>query len=75
MRRIISNLILMCLFLSCTKKETTTTDTTPKICYSCELHNVVTAEVTHKDTCFYKWDPLVFKDKDGNNMNFICVPK
>jgi hypothetical protein len=74
MKYLVFNLVLMCLFLSCTKKESTASATK---CYRCELHNVITAEVTFKDTCVDKNHSgfFDFRDKDGNHMNYICTPK
>lgn len=66
--------LLSCLFLiSCTKKESTT-DTTPKNCYSCEIFTGVGSSYK-KDTCVYKWDSPQFRDAQGNNLNWICTPK
>jgi hypothetical protein len=64
-----------CLFLisllSC-KKDKKPAD--PNIrCYRCELYGNGT--MTIKDTCMDKNVPPVFKDAQGNNLNYVCNEK
>jgi hypothetical protein len=67
-----ATIVIFSLFFSCTKKESTT-DNTPKKCYSCKIGGVAGSYT--KDTCVYKWDTPHFTDAQGNNLNWICTPK
>lgn len=63
--------LILTLICSCKKDDK---PTNPNIrCYRCELYS--NGSMTIKDTCMDKNVPPVFRDAQGNNLNYVCNEK
>jgi hypothetical protein len=71
MKHLLSNLFLICILISCKKKDAAPIPV--KDCYHCQIVNA--GYSGYKDTCVDKGTVPVFRDAQGNNLNYLCTPK
>jgi hypothetical protein len=64
-------LFLICILFSCKKKDAAPIPV--KDCYHCQIVNA--GYSGYKDTCVDKGTVPVFRDAQGNNLNYLCTPK
>jgi hypothetical protein len=62
---------LICALFACKKKDAAPIQL--KDCYHCQIVNA--GYSGYKDTCVDKGTVPVFRDAQGNNLNYLCTPK